>query len=53
MKADMQPEMLAPLIGKRIRIRGIVEAETISSGGGPVTRPRIHLAGRQAIELVE
>lgn len=53
MNPDMQPENLAPLIGKRIRIRGIVEAETISSGGEPVTRPRIRLAGRQAIELVE
>jgi hypothetical protein len=53
MNPDMQPEKLAPLIGKRIRIRGIVETETISPGGKPVTRPRLRIAGRGAIELVE
>jgi len=53
MKPNTQPDQLASLVGKRIRIRGIVRAQTLDIKGKKVTRPELRLKGRQAIEVVE
>lgn len=45
--ADMTPETLAPLIGKRIRIQGVATSEKLDS---KQKRPLVALTGRNSIE---
>ena len=53
MKPDMQPDALHGLIGKRVRMTGVVHVEKVNIHGVPGVRPRLRLEGRESIELVE
>jgi hypothetical protein len=53
MKNDVQPQALTPLLGKRVRMSGVVSVEKVNAGGESHTRPRVLLKGRESIKLAE
>lgn len=53
MTPDMQPDVLQSLIGKRVRMAGVVHVEKVNIHGVPGVRPRVRLDGRESIELVD